>query len=310
MRIGVTTIAFSKNEYLKSRLLSHFSNVKFNHLEKRLTEKELIEFLKDIDIAIIGLDKINHKILNQLPNLKAIVKYGVGLDNIDVIECKKRGIFIGWEPGVNKLEVAEITIGFMIAHLRNIFSSKINMSNCLWIKDGGKSISEIKIGIIGLGNIGKSLVELLKPFGAKIIANDIEDHKLYCNTNNILFESKEYIYENCDIISIHTPLNESTKNMISKREFSIMKKHPFIINTARGGIVDEVELENAIIEKKISGAAIDVFENEPIVNESLCKHDNVFCTPHISGNSNISVVKMGESAINFILEFNEKRKNL
>lgn len=311
MKIAVTTIAFSKNITLVKLLSNLFSSVKFNKKGKRLNSEELITFLKDVDLAIIGLDEINSEILNKLPNLKCIVKYGVGLDNIDLSDCKKRSIYIGWEQGINKKAVSEITLGFMISLSRNIHSSSNKLSKGIWDKNGGRSLSELKVGIIGLGNIGKEVANFLKPFGCKLLANDIIDYDEYCINNNIEFVSKLFLYQNCDIITIHTPLNESTLNLINKSTFKLMQRRPFIINTARGGIINEVDLLEAIKNQKIRGAALDVFENEPLHNKNIYMSEKIICTPHISGNSSDAVIKMGKSSIDFVKKYyNEYYKKI
>ena len=303
MKIAVTTIAFSANDFLVNLINKSFSSVKYNEKGKRLNSEELIQFLSDAEVAIIGLDEIDTEILKKLPNLKCIVKFGVGLNNIDLEACKNRNIIIGWEGGVNRMAVAEITLGFMISLSRNIFSSSNKMSRGIWKKNGGKSLSELTIGIIGLGNIGKEIAKLLKPFGAKILAFDIIDYTEYCVLNNIQFVSKLCLFQHSDIITIHTPLDHSTINLIDKPAFNLMNKKPYIINTARGGIIDENALIEAVNSKKIKGAALDVYKNEPLLNESIYQSEKIICTPHISGNSYDAVIKMGISSINFVKKY-------
>lgn len=307
MKIAVTTIAFSKNQYLVDKLSNISPHIKINKKGIRFNSKQLVEFLSEAEIAIVGLDLINEKILDQLPKLKAIIKYGVGVDNIDLKACKKRNIFIGWKGGVNKKEVAEITLGFMISLSRNTFNSSLKLRKGIWDKNGGKSISELMIGIIGIGNIGKEVIKMLKFFEVKIIANDIINKKKYCAKNKIKFVEKDFLYKNSDIISIHTPLNHSTHNLINKQTIALMKKAPYIINTARGGIINEIDLLEAVNKNLIKGAALDVFEKEPLCNKAIYESEQIICTPHISGNSALAINKMGLSAIKFVKTYyNEK----
>jgi len=300
MKIAVTTIAFSKNKFLRENLEKNFYDVKFNDLGKRLSNEDLMDFLKDSEVAIIGLDIINEKTLKNLPNLRCIVKYGVGLDNIDLDACKKRNIEIGWEGGVNKKAVAEITLGFMISLSRNISLSSKKMAKGIWEKNGGSSLSELTIGVLGFGFIGKEIAKLLSNFGSKILVNDIVDYTDYCKSKNYLFVNKKELFAQSDIITIHTPLNDTTKNLFNLKSFSLMKKKPYLINTARGGIIDENALVDAIKSEKIKGAALDVFEHEPIINKNIFESPNIICTPHISGNSNEAIIKMGMSSIKFV----------
>ncbi len=302
MKIAVTSNSFSFNIELRSRLNSLCEEVKFKETKNSLDQKSLIDYLQDYDFAIIGLDKINAEVLDSLPNLKMISKYGVGLDNIDVEECKKRNIKIGWTPGLNKESVSEITLGFMISLSRNINTTCLNLKNGTWHKDGGKEISEQTIGVIGVGNIGQELIKKLQPFSSNIIANDIEDKSDFLSQYGIPQVSKEEIFFQADIISIHTPLTEQTENLISKSSLSKCKDDVIIINTARGKIINEIDIYKFIKKGKVKGLAIDVYEEEPAINNKLTQLDQVLCTPHIAGNSNRSVLKMGHSAIDHISE--------
>ena len=307
MKIAVTTIAFSKNKLLRENIKIKFSEVKFNNLGKRLSHEFLIDFLKDSEVAVIGLDIINEKTLEKLPNLRCIVKYGVGLDNIDLDACKKRNIEIGWEGGVNKKAVAEIALGFMISLSRNISLSSKKMSKGIWDKNGGSSLSELTIGILGFGFIGKEIAKLLSIFGCKILVNDIIDFTDHCKSKNYLFVNKSELFAKSDIITIHTSLNDTTKNLFNLKSFSLMKKTPYLINTARGGIIDENALVDAIKNKKIKGAALDVFEHEPLTNKNIFESPNIICTPHISGNSNEAIIKMGMSSIQFVEKYYQNK---
>jgi len=298
MKIAVTSPSFSKNKILQEELKKVFANVKLNIDGIRFSKKEVIEYLKDCDGAIVGLEKIDREVLENLPNLKYISKYGVGLNNIDLDECKKRGIKIGWRGGVNRLSVAEMTLGFMLMLSRNLYITSNQLKNGIWNKNGGFQLSEKTIGIIGVGFIGKELIRLLKPFNCKILVNDIINQDKYYKENNLIETSKEEIYKNADFITIHTPLTDKTKNMITLKELSLMKKTAFLINTARGGIVNEKDLKYALMNNIIAGAAIDVYEIEPPTDEELLKLPNLICTPHIGGNAKEAVLAMGRSAIN------------
>ena len=162
------------------------------------------------------------------------------------------------------------------------------------------------VGIIGLGNIGKELVLLLKPFGCRILVNDIIEINSDIKANGLIQVSKEEIYKNADIISIHTPLNSETMNLIDKTAFEMMKSTSFLINTSRGGIVRESDLKFALENGLIAGAALDVYENEPPTDLSLLSIPNLICTPHTGGNSYQAVVAMGLSALNHIIKFRDK----
>ncbi len=303
-KIKVTSISFSKNEFLVSELKNFFPNSLVNEKFIRFKDDDLINYLSDADGAIIGVEDINDNVLKQLPKLKFISKYGVGLNNIDIDSCKNRNVKIGWVGGVNRYSVAEQTVCFMIMLARNLYISSNELKyNYSWVKNGGFQIRNKKIGIIGLGFIGKEVVNLLKPFNCEILANDIVDLSNYAKANGIKLVSKETILKSCDIITIHTPLNNSTINMISNKEFNLMKDTSFIINTSRGGIIEENALYYALKNKLISGAALDVYIDEPKPFKKLCQIRNLICTPHIAGNSIESVKGMGMASIDHLVKY-------
>ena len=303
MRIRVSNITFSRNNFLVKHLLAYFPDTKVNEAGVRLSEEDLVGFFSDADGVIVGLEMITSRLLDKLPNLKIIAKYGVGLDNIDLEACKQRNIQIGWTGGVNKRAVAELTIGLLISLCRNLFTTSFQLKNNKWNKAGGIQLTGKTIGIIGLGNIGKELVSLLGPFNCKILANDIIAIRDFASLNNIRVCEKNEIFEKSDFISLHTPLTSLTKNMITMDVFKKMKPSSFLINTARGGIVNEEDLKYALMNGIIAGAAFDVFEQEPPEDLDLLNLDNFICTPHIGGNSMEAVVEMGISAIDHLLNF-------
>lgn len=297
MKIAVTSKSFSKNSILIDELKKEFIDITLNHSDKKLNDDELIEFLKDCDGAIVALEEINKKVVDNLPNLKVISKFGVGLDNIDLEYCKKRDIKIGWTGGVNRTSVAEMTLGFMLMLIRNLYISSNKLSKGIWDKNGGNSLYGKTIGIIGIGNIGKEVVKLLQPFNCTILVNDIIEQDEFYKNNNLVHCSKEEIFINSDIVTIHTPLNNDTKYLINESTLSLMKLNSFIINTARGDIVNLHDLKYALKSKIISGAAIDVYDCEPPQDKELLALENLICTPHIGGNSQEAVLAMGRSAI-------------
>ena len=305
MKIRVSTVAFSTNVFLVSELKKHFHDVIVNEKGIRIPENELVKFYKDADGIIVGLEKITPEILDQLPNLKIIAKYGVGLDNIDLDACFERNIKIGWTGGVNKRSVAEMALGFMLGLCRNLYTTSNQLKNGVWNKNGGIQLSEKTIGIIGAGNIGKELIEILKPFNCKILVNDIVEIKNIEN-NMVKTVSKDTIFNESDIISIHTPLNNETKNLFNLEVFKKMKETSFLINTARGGIVNEQDLKYTLRNNLIAGAALDVYNVEPPIDEELLQLPNLICTPHTGGNANEAVLAMGISAIEHLIQYSNK----
>lgn len=305
MKVKVSNIAFSKNQYLVDCLLKEFPEAELNTAGVRMNDDILVDYFSDADAAIVGLELITPSVLDRLPALKLIAKYGVGLDNIDLEACEKRNVQVGWTGGVNRRSVAEMALGFILALSRNLYSTSNQLKQLTWNKSGGVQLTRKTIGIIGLGNIAKELVLLLKPFDCVILANDIVDISKYCNENNLRNVSKEEIYQLSDVISIHTPLTDKTANLLNADVFKRMKQTAFLINTARGGIVNEQELKFALQDNIIAGAALDVYEIEPPTDSELLSLPNLICTPHTGGNSYEAIVAMGLSAIEHLIRYRD-----
>ncbi len=306
--VGVTTVAFSKNEQLISHLNNFgFKQILINTPLKRFSKTELINFLSKCDIAIVGLDIIDESVLSSLPKLKAISKYGVGLDNIDLEACNKYKVQVLHTQGINKRSVSELVLGSMLSLIRNIYVSSNLLKNNIWQKDGGTQLSNKTIGIIGVGNVGKDLIQLLKPFNCKILVNDIINQNEYYQNNNLIETSKEKIFKEADVITIHTPLDTTTKYLINIKSLKMMKPTTLIINTARGGIVNQDDLKWALKNNIIAGAAIDAYEIEPPEDKELLSFQNLINTPHIVGNAEEAVLAMGLASITNIIEWTKEK---
>ena len=300
--VAVTSRSFSTNQFLVKKLKESYPNVSLNLTGKTLKENELVKFLASADKAIVGIEIIDKDILDQLPKLKLISKYGVGLNNLDLDECKKRNIQIKFQPGSNKQSVAEFTLLLMLNSLRQVHNNKTEIIEGNWTQAKGQELKGKKIGIIGFGNIGSCLVSLLKPFGNKILFFDerkfssAEIDKF--NDKNLKQASISEVLSTSDIVSIHIPLSSGTKNMINKNAFKQMKESIILINTSRGGIVDEVELYKFLKNNNLAFASFDVFEHEPAFKSPLLKLDNFFASSHRASLTDQGIESMGIAAIN------------
>ena len=295
--IKVTSPSFCKNDLLTRDLASRPFRVVLNTKGDRLHGRSLYDFLADADGAIIGLEKIDDPLLAACPRLQIISKFGVGLDNVDREACRARGVTMGWTPGVNRRSVAEMTVGLMIGLCRNLFVTSQKLRLGEWDKNGGRQLSSLRVGIIGLGNVGQELARLLKPFECRISANDIVDREVFCREEGITQTTKEEIFCSADIVSLHVPLVDETRCLINAETLDLMKPDAFLINTSRGGVVDQEALKMALQTQRIAGAAIDVYEQEPPTDRDLLELPNLVCTPHIAGNAWEAVVAMGRSAV-------------
>lgn len=303
MKVVVTSPSFSKNIILQKEIKQYFPEAKLNLDGRRFNKKELIEYIKDADAIIVGLETIDKEVLNNCKNLKVVSKYGVGLNNIDKDACKKRDITIGWTGGVNKLSVAEMTLGYMLMLSRNLYTTSNELKSGIWNKSGGFQLSGKTIGIIGVGHIGKEVVRLLKPFGCNILVNDIIEQDNYYKENDLREVTKEELYKSSDIITIHTPFDKTTDNLITLENMKLMKSTTYLLNSARGGLINESDLKEALKSGIIAGAAIDAYIEEPPSDKEFLELSNLICTPHIGGNAQEAVESMGMSAIKHLRNF-------
>lgn len=302
-KVAVTSPSFSKHPQLRSEMERLFPGVVLNEGNRRLEGNELVNYLNGADAAVIGLERIDEEVIAGCPGLRIIAKYGVGLDNIDIASCRKAGVTIGWTGGVNRLAVAEMALGFMLALCRNLFFTSNLLGKGTWEKSGGCQLSGKTVGVIGAGNIGREVIRLLFPFGCRILVNDILDIASYCEEEGLVNATKREIFSLCDIVTMHTPLNAETYHLVNRETLSLMKPSSFLINTARGGVVCQNDLHRALAGGAIAGAAIDVYEEEPPSGLDFLSLPNLICTPHIGGNSAEAVLSMGMSAIGHLKEF-------
>lgn len=302
-KIKVTSPSFSKNPVLIAEISKKPFQVVLNSEGHRLEGAALADYLADADGAIVGLEQVTEEILQRCPKLRIISKYGVGLDNLNHDACRKHNVAIGWTPGVNRRSVAEIVLGFMLGMGHNVPLTQHLLKQGTWHKEGGVQLSGRTVGIIGLGNIGKDLVSLLRPFGCKILGNDIVDMSEFARKEGVTLATKEEIFRTADFITLHVPLTKETHYLINDETLKLFKPDAFLINTSRGKVVEQAALKRALSAKKIAAAALDVYEEEPPKDLEFLQLPNLVCTPHISGNSFEAVVAMGRSSISHLDAF-------
>jgi D-3-phosphoglycerate dehydrogenase len=258
------------------------------------------------DALIIGTDPLTANVLSAAKKLKAIGKYGVGLDKIDLAAVKARGIFFGFKAGVNRRSVSELTLAFMLGHQRNIFKGISRMQEGRWVKDGGSQLSAKTIGIVGFGHIGTDLAHLLKPFQCNILVNDILDKTDQARALGATQVSYKELLISSDVISFHVPGGSETKNMFGDAQVKLVKPTAFIINTARGSVVDFDATSKAVREHRLGGYASDVFPTEPFLSQDYLVEDGFYFSPHIGGNATEAVLDMGQAAIEALKQYLEQ----
>lgn len=296
-RIAVTSRSFSKDEQLRAELSERYKNVTFNDEGVSLKGDALIEYLKGHDKAIIALEKMTPDVLEALPELKIISKYGVGIDNLDFDTMKKQDMLLGWTPGVNAQSVAELTLSMMINVIRNTLESLDLVKSGGWKQIKGNQLSSQTVGIIGCGHVGKRLVEILEPFGCRILVHDLRDYPEFYNQHKLEVVDIKTLLTTASIVTIHIPYMKENHHFIDVVKFDLMQKDAVFINTARGGIVDENALFKKLINGELRAAAMDVFEYEPPDENKLIGLSNFYPTSHIGGSAYEAILAMGRAAI-------------
>lgn len=295
--IAVTSRSFSQHPVLRAELLERYSNVRFNDEGLALKGEELIEFARRRRKLIVALERIDEAILAALPELEVLSKYGVGTDMLDKQAMVRHGIRLGWTGGVNKRSVTELAIMFMIALLRQVPLASREVREGVWKNRKGKELTNRTVGIIGCGNIGKDLTPILRAFGCKVLAHDILDFPEFYAAHQVEPLGLEELLRRSDIVTLHVPLDDSTRNMLSAERLALMKPGALLINTARGGLVDEAALKRMLMESRLAGAGFDVFAAEPPEDLDLLRLPNFLATPHIGGSSEEAILAMGRAAI-------------
>lgn len=304
-KVLITTVPFAVVDRTPLKLLEN-AGIEYviNPLNKKLTPIELIELISDFDVIIAGTEIINKEVLEHANKLKFISRVGIGLDALDLKSIQSRNIKVSYTADAPAPAVAELTIGLILSLIRNVHTSNKYMHEGKWHRYFGQRIEESTIGIIGYGRIGEKVVNLLKGFNPKkILVYDIVRPENINSNLNIEWVPLEKIIQNSDIVSLHLPLSKSTYNLFDLNKLMQMKKGAYIINTSRGGIINEQDLFNVLKSGHLSGAAIDVFEEEPY-NGPLNKLDNIILTAHMGSMSVDCRTRMEieatEEAIRFI----------
>lgn len=266
-------------------------------VKERLSEEELLSLMGDIDGILCGDDQITEKVLAASPKLKVISKWGTGIDSIDQEAAQKRGIPIKNTVNAFTEPVADTVMGLILAFSRGIVELNNEMKKGIWSKNLKWVLNEKTLGVIGVGNIGKAVIKRAHAFGMKILANDIKEISGY------ELVSLEELLKSSDFVSINCDLNPTSRHLINKGALSFMKPAAYLINTARGSIVNEKDLIDALENKKIAGAGLDVFEDEPLPQDSpLRKMPNVILSPHNANAGKAAWQRTHENTINNLIE--------
>jgi D-3-phosphoglycerate dehydrogenase len=256
-----------------------------NPYRRRLKSGEVMKHLVDVDAVIAGTEPYTAETLTQAQRLKVIARVGIGLDNVDLRYCREHGIRVTYTPDAPSDGVAELTVANILNLLRHIHESDRSVREHAWNRLMGRLVHEVTIGVLGVGRIGSRVIRLLEPFKPKVLACDIDpdthSQKLpgditWCDANRLFAES--------DVVTVHIPMNRQNRQFINRERISRMKTGSMVINTSRGGVVDEGALVDALKQRHLGGAALDVFEKEPYEGP-LTYMENVVLTAHIGASA-------------------------
>lgn len=296
-KVAVASRSFSRHPILRAQLLERYRNVTFNDQGLSLAGDELVAFLDGHDKAITALERLDATVLERLPRLQVVGKYGVGLDMIDLAAMSRLGKRLGWTGGVNRRSVSELVICTTIALLRHVPQGQTAVRDGQWRQLMGRQLSHRTVGIVGCGHIGKDLAILLRAFDCKVLAHDILDFPDFYARHDIEAVTLEDLLSRSDVVTLHLPSDPSTRHILSRSRLKLMRRDAILINMARGGLVDEMALKTMLADGELAGAAFDVFASEPPEDLELLRLPNMIALPHIGGSAEEAVLAMGRAAI-------------
>jgi D-3-phosphoglycerate dehydrogenase/(S)-sulfolactate dehydrogenase len=283
-RVLITSIFLRPGDQVDRRLREAGFEPVYHPLTGRRTEEELIALLQGIDGAIASSDPFTARVLAAAPQLKVISRTGVGYDAIDVNAATTGGVVVTTTPGVNRDAVADLALALILCCARKLPAHLAEVRRGQWKRHEGMDLAGKTLGIVGLGTIGKEVAQRAKAFKMRILAYDLVQDLPFAEREGVAYVSLEDLLRQSDFVSIHCFLNEATRHIINAERLATMRPTAYLVNTARGGLVDTAALCRALQEKRLAGAGLDVVEEEPLPADSpLRAFDNVYLTPHAGG---------------------------
>ncbi len=270
-----------------TRLKASGLELRFNPYGRRLKAGDVNELLQGVSAVLAGTEPYNAGTLGNADKLRAICRIGIGLDNVDFEACRARGVRVTYTPDAPSQAVAELAVANILNLLRHIHASDHSVRAGAWNRYMGRLVGETVIGVIGVGRIGRRVINLLEPFQPHILANDIDPNVHGTALPNVSWRPADDVFREADLVTVHIPLNRQNHQFVDRRRISLMKTGACLINTSRGGIVDEEALTDAVLQKHLGGAALDVFAREPYEGR-LTGSENVVLTAHIGASARAS----------------------
>lgn len=299
--VFISTSSFGQNDSAAIDSLRKYDcRVELNRYGRRLQKVESVETLNRLKVAglIAGTEVLDKEVLEKIPTLRVISRCGVGLDNVDVGYCKERGILVYNTPDAPTDAVAELTVGLILCAIRKISLADRFVRQGTWSPLMGSLLQAKTVGIIGFGRIGKKVAEILRAFKCRIIYYDTNVTGEIENCRRVDFPD---LLRSADIITVHAPFEKESKPLIGEHELQLVKRSVIIVNTSRGGAVDENALIKALKEKMISGACLDVFQTEPYTGP-LAEHENVVLTCHMGSYAKESRILMEKQSVENLID--------
>ena len=303
-KILITTSGFAKSDKAPLALLIEKGcECTQNTTDKPYTKQEMLELVKDVDGIILGTDPCDREVISAAPRLKVISRFGVGADNVDADCCIERGIAFYRTIGVNADAVADSAFALLLAVSKRIVSVDCAMKAGEWFDPETFEINHKTLGLIGFGNVGVKMAKRACGFDMNVIAYDpMRNEALASSVNAVYMDTIEQILREADIVSLHLPLTPETYHLIGAEQIALMKPDAILINTARGGIIDECALADALEQNRLRGAGLDVFENEPLEADSrLRKLHNTVLSPHAAADTYETLQKVSFAAAENLL---------
>jgi D-3-phosphoglycerate dehydrogenase / 2-oxoglutarate reductase len=298
--ISPTTLAGVQASFVDVLKAEGFELVFHGH-KSQLDEAKIIEALKGIDATLAGSEPYNERVFAASPQLKVVARVGVGYDAVDLAAATRHGVVVATTPNTNQGAVAEHTFAMMLALTKNLVSQHVGTREGRWPRGSNIPIRWRTMGIAGLGRIGKAMATRAKAFEMKVIAHDPFPDTAWAAANDVKLVSLEELFRESDFLTLHMPALPETTKMVNAKMLALMKPTAYLINTSRGAVIDEADLYEALKAKRIAGAGLDVFAQEPPGNSPLLTLDNVVLTPHAAGVDLQSRDDMARSAADAII---------
>jgi len=304
MKILVTPVPLGKTSKSPSlqRLRDFASEIVFNPEARPLTESELIPLLSGCDGCIAGLDYFTADVIESAKNLKVISRFGVGYDRIDAEAARRKNIAVCNTPGANAKAVADHTFALLLSAARDVHTLDRKTKAGQWPKSSGIELTNKNLGILGLGSIGKEVAIRARGFSMNVFAYDPVIDNDFVKTNNIISTDFDTVIREADFLTLHMPLTPETKYVISSDVFKVMKKGAFLLNTARGALIDNAAAYEFLSSGHLGGFGLDVYEDEPPPRLPLFDLENVVLTPHVSANTEEAKENMARMSVQNLIE--------